>query len=161
MEKIPKKQESKEHKVSLNEPETLAYLIERGVQPLKVWEKEKPFLYVMEDVVRGDDGPFQMLATQDRPSIARVNGPTDINFDKPVVSDDQPNRVGYHMSNPGSQIDYFAIDGLTRNPQWVRTTFRDTRNSNFRYVVRKEYLFETDNTLFPQQNIKKEDILGK
>lgn len=156
-----KKSEKKEVVPSLTVEETLSFLKQHGTKPLEEFEPDQPFLYIFEEQGRGDDGPFAMISIDKRPSLARVNGPTSIDFTKPLVSTDTPDRVGYRMTNPGGQIDYYAIDGKTKQPVYVRTSFRDTTTGAFRYIVLKEHLYEANDALFPRQDVKKEDIPSK
>jgi hypothetical protein len=158
-----KKVERKELVPSLTVAETISYLEEHGVKPMgEEWKSGEPFLYIFEEGTRTDNGPFATTSIDKRPSLARINGPTNIVFDKPIVSIDTPGAMGYRMTNPGGQIDYYAIDGETKRPVYVRTSFRDTTDGIARYYfVLKEHLYEANDALFPRQDVQKPDPTAK
>jgi hypothetical protein len=126
----------------MTEVETLAFLEQYGVMPIgDEWQPHTPVLYVLEEVVRGDAGPFKSEPLHLRPSIVRMADPATIDFDRPDV---QASRVTYKLSNVG-RADYYVIDSTTQKPLLVRSS--ETARE---YDVREEGLFKTMDDLFPK-----------
>jgi len=134
---------------SMTEAETRAFLQERNIQPLHDWQPHQPLLYVLEERLRGDDGRFNDLPPERRPSIVRIDDPTNIRFDQPI--EDMPDRVVYGLENEGGQSDYFAIDPLTQQIVLVKTS-KGRIKTNRPYHVVKGGLFMPSDELFPRSN---------
>ena len=76
--------ENNSEKKSLNLQETIDFLANKGIQPLAVFKPGEPILYVLEEMVRADDGPFKWLPAADRPNVVRMDSPEGLNLDKPL-----------------------------------------------------------------------------
>ncbi len=139
--------EGGEKSPSMTEAQTMAYLAKEGVQPLEHWKPHTSFLYVMEEATRGDDGYFKDLPLEQRPSIARLDDPTEIDFSDPRDRGD--GTVVYYVGNEGGQVDYYAINPTTNEVTRVKKT-NPVKNRENAYFVRKEALFATADHLFPK-----------
>ncbi len=142
----PRKEKIRE---SMMQEQTIAFLKEKGVELLQGWQPGQPLLYVFEDFLRQERGTFHNIPEHMRPSLARLDAPTLIEFDNP--RDGGENRVVYNLRNDAEgQIDFYAIDPATRKPTLVKTS-----NAGHLYHVRKEGLFAPDDAIFPKSNAKK------
>lgn len=133
----------------MNESETVTFLEEHGVTHVdpEKWQSHQTVLYVMEEIIRHhENGPFNDLPRNKRPSIARVDDPVQIHFDKPKGNAD---RTVYNLESDRGQVDYYVIDVATGKPELVRTTRSRMVNPKF-YHVRKEALFNAADDLFPR-----------
>src|SRR5580693_4363483 len=83
---------SPEIKKSLNELETVNFLLGNGAKRLEVFQPHVPALYVFEDMIRGDDGPFRRLSADKRPSLALVHDPIELDFNSPLENDEGSTR---------------------------------------------------------------------
>ena len=145
-------------KRSLNSAETLSFLSENNVKPLGEWKQGSPVLYVLEEFYRGDDGHYMMFPPHLRPSIVRLDAPDAIDLDNPHTETEIPGligRVSYKLVNKGGRVDYFAIDQTTKKPILVKTSHRDNEATDFAYNVTKEGLFETNDRIFPKNEVAK------
>jgi len=130
---------------SMSELATIVFLEDRGVQHLKTFIPGQPVLYVFEQVLLGDDGPFGSLPPESRPNITIVRDPVELDFDSPCYSDKNPERGAlYKLKNLGGRADFYVIDPVTEQPLLVGTKFR-----NKHYHVKWENLFSPDDKLFP------------
>ncbi len=129
----------------MTETETLQFLQGQGIKPLEKFEEGKPLLVVLEDMYRGDDGPFSRFPPSQRPSVARIDNPRALDFNLPLVDEETPGRTVYHLANTGGQVDMFAID-----PHTGKTALVISESKNKNYSVRKENLFEANDELFPK-----------
>jgi hypothetical protein len=134
-----------QEKRSMTEAETIAFLQEQGVKPLENFTAHQPLLYVLEERIRKDNGPLKDLPKDKRPSVARVSDPFKIHFDNPLVDEGEPERVVYALDNPGGQVDYYAINPITKEIEIVKTTIGRIKDATSTpYHVRKEGLFMPD-----------------
>jgi hypothetical protein len=133
----------------MTESETIAFLEEHGVarvDPDK-WQPHQPVLYVMEEIIRHhENGPFNDLSRDKRPSIVRVHDPLKIHFDEPRGDAD---RTIYWLESNRGQVDYYVIDAVTGKPELVQTKYSHKIAPNA-YHVRKEVLFNAADDLFPR-----------
>ncbi len=138
---------------SMTELETFSFLKEKGIRPLEGWHLGMPVLYILEEVIRGDEGPFGDIPSEFRPSIARVDSPTALDFSKPMKDDDD-DRVVYPLLNEtGGQVDFYAIDHKTKEISFMlipRLPEYSIRTARSPFHVRREALFHTDDSLFPK-----------
>jgi hypothetical protein len=126
----------------MTESETIAFLQEHRVAPLENWVPHQPLLYVLEERTR----PTYEGRT---PSIVRLNDPIKIEFDNPLSDDDEPDRIVYALHNAGGQLDYYAINPLTKKIEQVHTTLGRDKAGAKPYHVRKEGLYVAADELFP------------
>ncbi len=132
---------------SLNEDQTRAFLTKRGVSPLEGWKPGQPLLYLLEEFVKNDTGPFNDLPRSKRPIIARLAAPTFIDLETERGTDE---RVVFALGNEeGARVDYYAINSVTLKPELVRTGYRKMTKDD-PYYVKKENLFNADGALFPE-----------
>lgn len=136
---------------SMTEEQTHSFLKEKGIVPLHDWQPGQPLLYVLEEFTRQDDGPYEKMPVDKRPSIARLDSPTFLNLEhEREGKDDIKGRIVYPLANEaGGQIDYYAINPKTKRPEVVLT--RNTVvNPGHAYNVRKENLFSAADGVFPK-----------
>ena len=136
--------ENNSEKKSLNLQETIDFLANKGIQPLAVFNPCEPILYVLEEMVRADDGPFKWLPAADRPNVVRMDSPEGLNLDKPLNTED-PNRIVYVLKNKFGKADFYSIDRETGIPKFVATESKLKA-----YQVRKELLYSPNDELFPK-----------
>jgi hypothetical protein len=99
----------------------------------KKFRPGEPLLSVLPEQVRHDSGPYRHIKeSYKRPCVARIDNPAAIGND----------QTGDFIENAG-KVHYYYIDGAGI-PQHLRTT--QLRRS---YPAVLEFLFETDDTLFP------------
>lgn len=151
----PKTPRPETHEVSraMTEAETVAFLEEHGVMRVdpNKWQPHQPVLYVMEELVRThENGPFNDLPRNKRPSIARVNDPLAIHFQSPRGD---VHRTIVDLESDRGQVDYYIIDASTGLPELIRTT-RSRMVKPKTYHVRPESLFNAADDLFPQAQTK-------
>lgn len=149
-EKIPnnKSAENIPEEKSMSEAETLLFLKENNIEPLTNWQPGQPLLYVLEEVIRGDDGPYGYLPKEGRPSIARLDSPTSLDFDDRRDTGD--NRVVYPLLNEtGGRVDFYAIDPETKKVRFMLIPRPMARGKDKPFHVRKETLFKADDVVFP------------
>ncbi len=123
---------------SMNRPETIAFLEERGVRPLEDFSPHTPLLYVHEDAYRGNDGPFKHLPRDKRPSIARIHDPVSLSNPK-----GGPERIVHDLANEGGRVEHYAID-----PKTKQLTLVMTEEKTKKYQVLRRGLFEAPEELF-------------
>lgn len=138
----------------MNAEETVAFLREHGIQPLPLdnWQPHEPLLYVIEERLRGENGPLMKNFKDKRliPSVARVDDPARLHLEKPLTDEETPDRVVYELENDGGQVDYFAIDPKTKQIINVKTSARIKNATTTPYHVVKEALFMRADELFPR-----------
>jgi|SRR5580698_4193653 hypothetical protein len=140
--------ERKEEEV-LNEAQTLEFLREHKLELVRNWKPGDPVLYVFPNYLREDgkdlskDGEGKLLPWNKRPTIARLEAPKSIKFDKLERS---ASGFQVHMLVNNSKVDYFVINAKTKMPEIVRTTTRKEAHS---YLVRPDTLFMPSDELFP------------
>ncbi len=132
-----------EDKKSMNKQETIAFLKKHGVKALENWKPHQSVLYVFEEMLRGDDGPFKFLPSEKRPSIARIYDPIHLDFNSPQV-ETTSERVVYNLINVGGQVDLYAVNPVTEKPLLVLTEKKEKA-----YHVTKEGLYMSNDELFP------------
>lgn len=127
----------------MTQQEVQEFLREQNVKPLVIetWNPGTTILYVIEDMLKKDPGPFSSLSDNKVPLVARVDKPATISYDG-VDAYDKPT---YKIFNPGNRVDYFTIDPKTKKPVWV-----DSSNKNKDYYAREGTLFEAADQLFPR-----------
>ena len=132
-----------EHKKSMTKQETIAFLKKHKIKNLENWKPHQSILYVFEEMLRGDDGPFKFLPAEKRPSIARIYDPIHLDFNNPEV-EATTERVVYNLINTGEKVDLYAIDPVTEKPLLVLTEKKEKA-----YHVTKEGLYMSNDKLFP------------
>lgn len=137
-------------KRSMTADETIAFLRERGAKPLEDWQPHQPILYVLEERLRKDVGPFNKFSKDMRPSVVRVDDPSKIHFEDPLTDEATPDRAVYELENDGGQVDYYAIDSKTQEITLVKTSSRIKNRTTTPYHVVKEALFMAADELFPK-----------
>ncbi len=144
----PKKEVVPEAK-SMTEAETIAFLEENGVEPLgDDWQPGQTILYVLEEAIRGDDGPYRYLPREGRPSIARLDSPTALDFNDRRDTGD--NRVVYPLLNEtGGRVDFYAIDPETKKVRFMLIPIPMVRKEDRPFHVRREALFKANDSVFP------------
>ena len=125
----------------MNEEQTLAFVKERGLEPLTAWQPGQPFIYVFEEHVRKFPDFFSAHPEGRKPSLARVDSPTWMGR---IRGSD---RQGFANESRG-QIDYYAIDA-TGEVIHVGKGNKDVQRE-MPLTVRPEALFAPDDTLFPK-----------
>jgi hypothetical protein len=137
-------------KISMTESETIEFLEEKGVQKLTSWHPGQPLLYVLEEHVKQDDGPFGHLPRHARPSIARLDSPTALDFNEVMGEGD---RIVYPLLNEtGGAVTFYAIDPITKAVSFVilpKVPGESIRTVDTPFHVRKETLYEATDELFP------------
>ncbi len=137
-------------KISMSESETILFLEDRGVQKLTSWHPGQPLLYVLEEHVRRDDGPFGHLPKHARPSIARLDSPTALDFNEVSI---EGNRIVYPLLNEtGGAVTFYAIDPVTKAVTFVvlpKVPGESIRTVDTPFHVRKKTLYEANDELFP------------
>jgi hypothetical protein len=137
-------------KFSMTESETIQFLEENGVQKLTNWHPGQPLLYVLEEHVKADDGPFGHLPKHARPSIARLDSPTALDFNEVSIEE---NRIVYPLLNEtGGAVTFYAIDPITKTVSFVilpKVPSESIRAVDTPFHVRKETLYEANDELFP------------
>lgn len=136
----------------LNETETLAFLKEKGIQPLEDWKAGEPLLYVFEEALRDDRSIFGDVAPNERPTLVRIDAPsyleeTKNTFDDPATG--QRTRYYGVENERGSRVDYYVINAASGTPKIVRTTYTRKGQSN-PYLVRRDTLFSAADEVFPK-----------
>lgn len=131
-----------EFKRSLNEEETLLFLQKHNIKQLKDFKPHEPLLYVFEESVKGEGGPFTFLPPEKRPSIARLHDPLALNQFHGYYK--EKGRQMYDLQNEGGQVDLYAIRSENEPPLLVAQEFKSKL-----YHVFKEGLFESNDELFP------------
>ena len=137
------------NKKSMTEAETMIFLNKNHMKPLSTWMPGQPLLYVLEEIIRGNDGPFAAMGIppEARPSIARLNAPTGIDFRNEMG--DLSRRVYPLLNEDGERIDYYALDSETGAITCMLLPSFSVRGQYNPYHVRKEGLFEANDDLFP------------
>jgi len=128
----------------LTEQETINFLKSRGIEPLGEFKPGEPLLYVLEEMVRADDGPFKWLPASERPNVVRMDSPEGLNLDKPLNTED-PNRIVYVLKNKFGKADFYTINSQTGIPKFVATESKLKA-----YQVRKNLLYSPNDELFPK-----------
>jgi len=119
---------------SMNEAGTLNLVKKKGLQPVETFVPHQPLIYVLEEAIRGEDGPLAKDYPKEiRPSLAVINDPIHINFSLPFKDD---TRTVYDLKNEGGDVDFYAI-----NPKTGELVFVGRENKDKIYYVRKETLF--------------------
>jgi hypothetical protein len=128
---------------TMNEAETLEFLKKIGVEHLgKSWHFGQPVLYVLEEAIRVENGPYYKMQKDQRPTIAILYSPKDIDFKNP---DKEEGREIYRLKNDGL-VNYYVIDKKTEKPLLVKTT----PYSNKDYFVRENTIFKVKDDIFPK-----------
>jgi len=136
--------------VSMDESGTVAFLRDAGVQLLAAeqWKEGESILYIFPEEFREDNSVFDIgvLSTgkHRRPSIARL--------DAPKALRPSQDRDHFRIDNGESQVDYYVIDARTKQPHLVRSS----TGKRFSYKVRREYLYQAADHLFPKGNLRDE-----
>ena len=152
-------QPEQERTTSMTEAETMAFLGEKGVTLLRFedYKTGQTVLYVMEQFTQAENGPFQNLPPDKRPSIARLDKPGKLDLEHPYLpeeGEDMQDRIVYDLYNDGNQVDYYAIDPKTKQPVWVKTSYTKTDLEADKpihpYKVRQENIFRAADELFPK-----------
>jgi hypothetical protein len=137
---------------SMNETETIAFLRERGVEPLPLAEYRpgQPILYVLEEFTRHLH--FKDLPPIERPSIARLDQPTELDLTDPHVDEKRLGRVTYPLGNEGARVDYYTIDPVTKKLVYKDnlTSYRNSKVENKTYRVKDGNVFRSADVLFPK-----------
>jgi hypothetical protein len=137
----------------MNEEETRAFLREMGVPQfdMETWRTGDPVLYVVEERLRDEDGPFKHLPETDRPTIGRLDAPTGIVKVADIMT---PNKqrwtVQYGIANEeGGRVDFYVLnnEGTARH---VYTSVNPARYPDDPYYAARENLFVADDQLFPK-----------
>ena len=130
-------------KKSMTKEETITFLKKHGIKPLENWKPHQPILYIFEEMIRGDDGPFKSLPAEKRPSIARIQDPVYLNFNSPEI-ESTTERVVYNLINAGGEVNLYAIDPITEKRILVATEKKEKV-----YHVTREGLYMAADELFP------------
>ena len=134
----------------MSELETISFLEENGVKKLTAWHPGQPLLYILEEHVKADDGPFGDLPRHARPSIARLDSPTALDFHEVLAEGD---RIVYPLLNEtGGAVTFYAIDPETEAVSFVilpKIPEESIRTTDTPFHVRKETLYEATDELFP------------
>ena len=124
---------------SMDREQTVAFLQKHQIFSLGLnyetyekFEPNKPFLYVFEDTL--PIGVFELENPTRRPSIARIDNPTELKF-------------GGVLHTAG-QIDYYAIDPETEEIFWLRAG--GSRREYKVGLYSMPYLFSSHDALFPK-----------
>ncbi len=134
---------------SLNEEETHALLAERGIQHLSpdAWKPHQPLLYVLDEGVRFNvekDGKTP-IPSERIPSIALLSDPVSM---KPKLIDrSDPDLDILEIVNLRGQVDFFAINPVTRVPELVGTSTPLKIGDNAFLATRKN-LYVADDSMF-------------
>lgn len=135
----------------MNEIETLQFLDVVGVKQLSVgaWQPHQPVLYVLDEETRLPRGDKGKLVTPDKvASIARIDDPIAIEWYE--ASSINPTRTQGALRSDRGQIDYYAINPVTRTPVLVGTSTPVRTNAPF--LVEKSKLFEATDLIFPKSS---------
>jgi hypothetical protein len=136
-----------EGKRSLNEVETIALLVKNGAKNIEIFEPHIPILCVLEEKIRGDNGPFKKTRLDRRPSFAVITNPEKLDFDDPIIDDitsDSVVRLVYRLKNDGDDVNLYTIDQDSNKIILV-----GIENKYKDYHVKKENLFTIPEGLIP------------
>jgi hypothetical protein len=105
---------------------------EKGIKRMEEFKPGEPFLFILPDNVRKDNGPFLGEHAWDRPCVARVHNP--VRF--------MDEGGTWTVMNDGGPVDYYTI--INGVPKWVTRSNRETS-----YTVTLERSYHANNELFP------------